>query len=88
MDVIVTNRSKDVYAHEGFQYIFDRMSANKITKYYRCRRRDINCKGRIHVNNRHVLVKGTHGGHDESPVGVEVRLIIINIKRIDVLFYR
>jgi len=72
MDVIVTNRSKDVYDHDGFQYIFDRMSADNVTKQYRCRRRDINCKERIHVNNRHVLVKGTHGGYDESPVDIEV----------------
>ncbi|CAI6377779.1 unnamed protein product [Macrosiphum euphorbiae] len=81
MDVIVTNRSKDVYLHEGFQYIFDRMSADNITKYYRCRRRDIHCKGRIHVNNQHVIVKGTHGGHDESPVDVEMASTICRIKR-------
>lgn len=69
---IQTNRSRDVICHEGFQYIFDRMSADKITKYYRCRRRDINCKGRIHVYNGEILLKGNHGGHDESPVDVEV----------------
>lgn len=72
MNITVTNRSKDVYVHDGFQYVFDSMSADNITRHYRCRRRDINCKGRIHVNNGDVLIKGTHGGHDGSPVDVEV----------------
>jgi len=83
IDVIVTNRSKEVYAHKGFLYIFDRMSGNIITKHYRCRRRDLKCKGQIHVNTGDVLVKETHGSHDESPVDVEVSYIIINIKWID-----
>ncbi|KAL5246078.1 hypothetical protein ACI65C_013486 [Semiaphis heraclei] len=81
MNGIVTNMSKDVYIHEGFQYILDRMSADNITKYYRCRRRDLNCKGRIHVRNGVVLVKRIHGGHDESPVDVEMASTISRIKR-------
>lgn len=73
-----TIRSKEVVCHEGFQYIFDKMGADQVTKYFRCRRRDINCKGRIHIKEGLIFVKNNHGGHEESPVDIEVSNNIIN----------
>lgn len=75
---VQTNRKQQIICHEGFQYVFDKYSVDKITKYYRCRRRDLNCKGRIHVKNGTVLVTGIHGGHDVSPVEIEVSKLNFN----------
>lgn len=72
MDAL-TNRNRQVFIHEGYQYIFDKLAADNVTKLYRCRRRDIHCKGRIRVCINGVIeVTGNHGGHDESPVAIEV----------------
>jgi len=67
-----TIRSKAVECHEGFQYIFDKLGADQVTQYFRCRRRDISCKGRLHIKDGVKFVKGNHGGHEESPVDIEV----------------
>lgn len=69
---LLTNRNQQIVCHESFQYIFDRLGADNIKKYYRCRRRDLNCKGRICITNGDIKVTGMHGGHDESPVEIEV----------------
>jgi len=70
---VLTNRNKQIIIHEGYQYIFDKLGADTVTKLYRCRRRDIHCKGRIMVGINGVIeVTGNHGGHDESPVAIEV----------------
>lgn len=68
----LTNRNGDIKIHEGYQYIYDKLGADKVTEYYRCRRRDIQCRGRINIRNGVIEVTGDHGGHDESPIGVEV----------------
>jgi len=70
---VLTNRNKQIVIHEGYQYIFDKLGADQVTKLYRCRRRDIHCKGRIMVSINGVIeMTGNHGGHEESPVGIEV----------------
>ena len=46
----LTNRNGDIKTHEGYQYIYDKLGADKVTKYYRCRRRDIQCRGRINIS--------------------------------------
>lgn len=72
---ILTIRNEKVINHEGFQYVFDKILSNGITESYRCRRRDLNCKGRIHITGGNIMVRGVHGGHEESPSGIEVRMI-------------
>lgn len=72
-----TIRNKKIVSHEGFQYVFDKNSKDWLTKFYRCRRRDINCKARIHVINGHINRIGDHDGHEESPIAVEVSTYII-----------
>jgi len=70
---VLTNRNKQIFPHEGYQYIFDKLGADQVTKFHRCRRRDIHCKGRIMVSINGVIeVTGNHGGHDESLAGIEV----------------
>lgn len=70
---VSTYRNREVICHAGFQYLFDKLSADQVTKFYRCRRRDINCKGRIRINNDgRIEITGMHGGHDESAVDIEV----------------
>ncbi|KAF0724082.1 MULE domain-containing protein, partial [Aphis craccivora] len=81
MDAL-TNRNRQVFIHEGYQYIFDKLAADNVTKLYRCRRRDIHCKGRLRVCINGVIeVTGNHGGHDESPVAIEIASTITNIKK-------
>ncbi|CAI6353601.1 unnamed protein product [Macrosiphum euphorbiae] len=67
---VKSNRNSDVKCHKGFQYVFDKLINNDTTKSYRCRRRDINCKGRIHITPGEIRVENGHGGHDESPTSV------------------
>lgn len=70
---VLTNRNRQIVIHERYQYVFDKFGAGNVTKLYRCRRRDLHCKGRIKVSREGVIeVTGDHGGHDESPVGIEV----------------
>lgn len=70
--VVKSNRSFDVKCHQDFQYVFDKMINSGTTESYRCRRRDTNCKGRIHITLGEIGVMHGHGGHDESPTSVEV----------------
>lgn len=69
----LTSRDTNIVSHEGFQYIFDKFSADGRTQFYRCRRRDLNCRGRIHINDGNIYIKGNHGGHEESPTLTEVK---------------
>lgn len=55
------------------------MLLNGITESYRCRWRDLNCRRRIYITGGYIVVRGIHGGHEESPSGIEVRMIIRKI---------
>jgi len=75
---VMSNRSGDVKCHLGFQYIFDKLINHDTTESYRCRRRDISCKGRIHITQGEIRVVIGHDGHDESPTSVEVLFFFFN----------
>jgi len=79
---VKSNRNSDVKCHKGFQYVFDKLIYNDTTKSYRCLRRDINCKGRIHVTPGEIRVVNGHSGHDESPTNLEVSIIYFLIFRL------
>lgn len=74
---VKSNRSFEVKCHLGFQYVLDKIINSGTTQSYRCRRRDINCKGRIHVTLGEIRVMHGHGGHDESPTSVEVSIFFL-----------
>ena len=43
---IETFRGHKMFVHDGYTYIFDTFSANKLKKFWRCRYKD-SCKARI-----------------------------------------
>lgn len=61
---VKSSRNSYVKCHNGFQYVFDKLIHNGATESYRCRRRDINCKGRIHITLGEIRIMNGHGGHD------------------------
>jgi hypothetical protein len=46
VQAIETFRGHKMFVHDGYTYIFDTFSANKLKKFWRCRYKD-SCKARI-----------------------------------------
>lgn len=63
-------------------FIFDGESADGEKSYYRCRRRNMKCKARIHVGLNNVVVKtiGEHS-HESSAATLEVAAVVTGVKR-------
>ena len=70
---------KPKFECDGFLYIFDRFSADKETKFYRCERKD-SCKARIHVRNEEIVKYINDHSHSPSPANVEREKVLSQIK--------
>ncbi|KAB0805304.1 hypothetical protein PPYR_02274 [Photinus pyralis] len=79
MENIVSKRQKQKYSHQGFIYVFDRMSACGAKLFWRCERKD-DCKARIHTENGSVVKKVNDHSHDSSAARVEVQAAVSRIK--------
>ena len=76
---IVSQRGKPKFVSNGYIYLFDELSADKVTKFYRCERRDC-CKARIHVRNEEVIRCINEHSHEAAPAKIEKDIVISRIK--------
>jgi hypothetical protein len=77
MSQILTKRNSEKIPHNGFLYVFERTSRDKDKLFWRCEfqnSKDINCKGRIHTDFDHQVLKeiGNHKCVEGGPVRVQV----------------
>ncbi|CAG9864636.1 unnamed protein product [Phyllotreta striolata] len=59
-----TQRGKPKFSHDGYIYVFDKLSQNRLTTFYRCEQKT-RCKARIHVQNGQVIK--LLNGHTHDP---------------------
>lgn len=75
-----SKRGKPKFVHNGFIYIFDKLSQNQLTTFYRCEQKD-RCKARIHVQNGEVTKILNNHCHDATPAKVEVDISKTKMKQ-------
>lgn len=77
---IVSQRMRNKFSHEGFLYVFDKLSADGKVKFWRCEKKNNGCHGRIHeVRGRTTTV--TAHDHEPDPARVEAYYAVGNMKR-------
>ncbi|CAK5042918.1 unnamed protein product [Meloidogyne enterolobii] len=74
---ILTKRSRQKIPHNGFLYVFERENKDGDKLFWRCEfqaSHGINCKGRIHTDLDHQVLKeiGQHGCIESGPARVQV----------------
>lgn len=80
MENITSQRNREKFPKNGFLYIFDKLSADEKTEFWRCEQKR-HCKARVHVVN-HEVVKciNTHN-HEPSAAKVAADKIVTKIKK-------
>ena len=68
------------FEHEGYIYIFDKMSVNGVTKFWRCEQK-LRCKARIHTRGEVVIKSLNMHSHDSDPARILVRKAVSEMKR-------
>lgn len=80
---IETFRGREIYVHDGYMYIFDAFSANKLKKFWRCRYKD-SCKARIHTiveTNKFLKRVNEHSTHDSEAAKIEANSAVTKMKK-------
>jgi len=80
---VETKRGKVKYVHNGFLYIFDKKSSDGSKKMWQCKRKDQQCKARLHSNaftGELVRVVGNYT-HDSDAARIEVIRTVNILKR-------
>ena len=75
-------KEKTKYAHDGFLYVFDKLTTDGSRKMWRCEEKNHGCKTRLHtdsVNNNVIQVRGDHI-HGSNAAKVEVAMAV-NMKK-------
>jgi len=82
MEKIQSKRDREMLVNDGYMYIFDKFSADKQKKFWRCRQKN-DCLARIHtsIDNLTILKKSENlHTHGSDAVKVETQIAITNIK--------
>lgn len=74
-----SKRGKKKFIESGFSYIFDKLSADEATAFYRCEQKD-RCKARVHVQNKQVTKRIQDHTHEPTPAKIEVEMTRTKIK--------
>ncbi|VVC40525.1 BESS motif,Zinc finger, FLYWCH-type [Cinara cedri] len=83
MSKVKSKRNKNVIAVDGFMYIHDKSNTDKTKKYWRCRRKDLNCPARIHTgyDDFTVLKKSTKNHcHNSEMARIEVDAALTELR--------
>lgn len=83
MEKIQSKRDREMLVNDGFMYIFDKFSADKQKKFWRCRQKN-DCLARIHtsIDNLTILKKSENlHTHGSDAAKVETQIAITNIKK-------
>ena len=78
---ILSKRGKEKFSHNGYLYIFDKMSKSDIAiKFWRCEQVG-RCRGRIHTSDGEVVKEINTHSHISSAANIEVAAAITRVKR-------
>lgn len=83
MEKIQSKRDREMLVNDGYMYIFDKFSADKQKKFWRCRQKN-DCLARIHtsIDNLTILKKSENlHTHGSDAAKVETQIAITNIKK-------
>ena len=82
MDVF-SKREKAKFTHNGYLYIFDKLTKDGLKKMWRCDRKDHGCKARLHTNANTDVVEAEKGNHVHATdaLGIEVAAAVSGMKR-------
>ena len=73
---IKTRKNKPKLQHEEFLYVFEKLSYNANTKFWRCEQfntSDVKCRGRLHTTFEDVVLPDTVNQHNCTPKSREER---------------
>ena len=78
---VLTKHGKEKFAHNGFLYVFDKISkTDNELKYWRCEQNNL-CKARVHTKAGEVVRKLNSHSHEACAAQVEIALMKTKIKR-------
>lgn len=80
MDSITSQRNREKFCENGFLYVFDRLSADENTEFWRCEQKR-QCKARVHVVNGEVVKTINMHNHEPSAAKIEADRIVTKIKK-------
>lgn len=83
MEKIQSKRDREMLVYDGIMYIFDKFSADKQKKFWRCHQKN-DCLGRIHtsIDNLMILKKSENvHTHGSDAAKVKTQIAITNIKK-------
>ena len=80
---IETQRRKPKFSHNGFLFVFDKLTKDGSKKMWRCDQKNRGCKARLHTDatNGNVLQEPGNHTHGSDAAGVEVASVITGMKR-------
>ena len=74
-EYIVSKKNKPQFTHNGYLFIFDKLSKkDPIIKFWRCKRKN-NCKARIRTKDDVVITEINEHSHGASAASVEIAAI-------------
>ncbi|KAK9752397.1 FLYWCH zinc finger domain [Popillia japonica] len=80
MNNITSQRNREKFSENGFLYVFDKLSADEKTEFWRCeQKRD--CKARLHLVKREVVKTLNSHNHEPSAAKVAADQVITKIKK-------
>lgn len=83
LEMIKSQKGKDLLIHEGFTFIFDKNGANN-KKIWRCskwtQKKTNSCLARCHTSNESVIWHSENHSHIPDPILIDAKKIMQNIK--------
>lgn len=83
MAVVLSTKGKQLLAYNGHMFYFDKLSADKSVKFWRCQKRNEFCKARLHTNAEtdEVIRLSQEHAHKSDAAQVSTSIVITRIKR-------
>jgi len=81
MALMKSNRDQCVFTEDGFIYLFDKLSADSLKRFWRCKYKR-ECKARVHtgIDSLDVLKRVNEHTHDSEAAKVEATVAINRLK--------
>jgi len=80
MENITSQRNREKFYENRFFYVFDKLSADQKTEFWRCEQKR-HCKARIHIVNREFVKTINMHCHEPSAAKVAADKIVTKIKK-------
>lgn len=77
---ITSQRNREKFYDDGFLYIFDNLSADEKTEFWRCEQKR-HCKARVHIRHREVVKTINSHNHEPSAAKIAADKIVTKIKK-------